>query len=96
MCRTFNCGLGMVVVVSLEDQAETMNILRGYGAMVVGSIQARPPGGDKVLVDNFSSALEYIRRLPILPRKRVSSRISLGNFDSFRFIRYISNIDFRY
>jgi len=72
MVRTFNCGLGMIVIVSHEHQAEVMNIMRNYGAMVVGSIQARSPNGARVVVDNFSSALEFVRRLPLLPRKRVS------------------------
>lgn len=72
MIHTFNCGLGMVLIVSHEDQAEVMNLTRSAGAMVVGSIQARPANGPRVIVDNFSSALEYVRRLPILPKKRVN------------------------
>lgn len=72
MIKTFNCGIGMVLVVSPEDQAEVMNITRSSGAMVIGSIQAMSGNGPQVVVDNFSAALEYIRRLHILPKKKVN------------------------
>ncbi|XP_063364139.1 trifunctional purine biosynthetic protein adenosine-3 [Cydia amplana] len=78
MVRTFNCGIGMVLIVSPEDQAEVMNITRAYGAMVIGSIQARPAGGARVIVDNFASALDFTRRMPTLPSKRVAVLVS-GN-----------------
>ncbi|KAI5639099.1 formyl transferase domain-containing protein [Phthorimaea operculella] len=78
MVRTFNCGVGMILVVSLEHQAEVMNITRAYGAMVIGSIQKRPPGGARVVVDNFASALDLTRRMPMMPKKRVAVLVS-GN-----------------
>ncbi|KAL0883449.1 hypothetical protein ABMA27_016828 [Loxostege sticticalis] len=76
MLRTFNCGLGMVLIVSPEDQAEVMNTTRSFGAMVVGSVQARPPGGARVVVDNFASSLDFTRRMPLLPNKRVAVLVS--------------------
>ncbi|KAJ2948880.1 hypothetical protein O0L34_g5810 [Tuta absoluta] len=78
MIRTFNCGVGMVLVVALEHQAEVMNITRAHGAMVIGSIQKRPPGGARVVVDNFASALDLTRRMPMMPNKRVAVLVS-GN-----------------
>ncbi|CAG5038220.1 unnamed protein product [Parnassius apollo] len=78
MLRTFNCGLGMVLIVAPENQADVMNSLRGFGAMVVGSLQARRAGGERVLVDNFASALDFTRRVPLLPNKRVAVLVS-GN-----------------
>ncbi|CAG9786529.1 unnamed protein product [Diatraea saccharalis] len=83
MLRTFNCGIGMVLIVSPEHQAEVMNTTRAYGAMVIGSIQARPPGGARVVVDNFSSALDFTRRMPLLPRKKVAVLAS-GNGSNFQ------------
>jgi phosphoribosylamine--glycine ligase / phosphoribosylglycinamide formyltransferase / phosphoribosylformylglycinamidine cyclo-ligase len=84
MIRTFNCGLGMILIVSPENQAEVMNMMRNHGAMVVGNIQARPVNGARVVVDNFSSALELVRRLPILPKKRVYTFF----YWWFEFLRY--------
>ncbi len=42
MYRTFNCGIGMVVVVSAEQQAETIKLLEDSGekAQVIGGIHA--------------------------------------------------------
>ncbi|XP_059061478.1 trifunctional purine biosynthetic protein adenosine-3 [Achroia grisella] len=53
-------------------KTQVMNITRSFGAMVIGSIQARPPGGARVLVDNFASAVEFTRRMPMLPNKKVA------------------------
>ncbi|XP_050350865.1 trifunctional purine biosynthetic protein adenosine-3 [Nymphalis io] len=76
MLRTFNCGIGMVLIVSPENQAEVMNITRSHGALVIGSLQARPPGGARVLVDNFASALDFTRRMPLLPMRKVAVLVS--------------------
>ncbi|CAH2254986.1 jg7212 [Pararge aegeria aegeria] len=49
-----------------------MNITRSHGAMVIGSVQARPAGGARVVVDNFASAVDFTRRMPLLAMKRVA------------------------
>ncbi|XP_069359696.1 trifunctional purine biosynthetic protein adenosine-3 isoform X1 [Maniola hyperantus] len=78
MLRTFNCGIGMVLIVAPENQAEVMNITRSHGAMVIGTVQARPAGGARVVVDNFASAIDFTRRMPLLAMKRVAVLVS-GN-----------------
>ena len=52
MARTFNCGIGMVVVVPKADADKTLLELRGQGvvAHVVGSIVAREPGGAQAVI----------------------------------------------
>jgi phosphoribosylformylglycinamidine cyclo-ligase len=43
MFRTFNCGIGMVVVVSKEDAAKAISQLQAAGEKVwqIGQIRAR-------------------------------------------------------
>jgi phosphoribosylformylglycinamidine cyclo-ligase len=52
MARTFNCGIGMVVVVSKAEADKAVLELRGQGvaAHVVGSIVAREPGGAQAVI----------------------------------------------
>jgi phosphoribosylformylglycinamidine cyclo-ligase len=52
MARTFNCGIGMVVVVPKADADKALLELRGQGvvAHVVGSIVAREPGGAQAVI----------------------------------------------
>jgi len=51
MYRTFNCGVGMVVVVSPQDAQQTLDTLTQAGetAMIIGSIEIRG-GGDPVVI----------------------------------------------
>jgi phosphoribosylformylglycinamidine cyclo-ligase len=40
MHRTFNCGIGMVVLVASEDAAEAVRVLQQAGehAMIIGAV----------------------------------------------------------
>jgi phosphoribosylformylglycinamidine cyclo-ligase len=52
MVRVFNCGIGMVVIVS-TDQADTaMSSLKaeGLNAWVVGAVVERPTGAPQTIV----------------------------------------------
>jgi len=46
MLRTFNCGIGMIVVVAAEDETPAIETLRALGepALVIGKIIAGEPG----------------------------------------------------
>ena len=46
MLRTFNCGIGMVVILAREDQAAALDILQAEGEtpLVIGEIIAGEPG----------------------------------------------------
>jgi phosphoribosylformylglycinamidine cyclo-ligase len=50
MYRTFNCGIGMVVVVSKEQTAQALTLLRAHGesAQVIGEIR---PGSRGVVIE---------------------------------------------
>ncbi|HET9652466.1 MAG TPA: phosphoribosylformylglycinamidine cyclo-ligase [Usitatibacter sp.] len=52
MQRTFNCGIGMVLVVSKNEAQATLEVLAAHGveAFEIGSIVARAPGGPQTLV----------------------------------------------
>jgi phosphoribosylformylglycinamidine cyclo-ligase len=51
MLRTFNCGVGMIVVVSAADRARVARTLEDQGEIVfgLGSIIARPASGEQVM-----------------------------------------------
>jgi phosphoribosylformylglycinamidine cyclo-ligase len=57
MVRTFNCGIGMVVVVPAEKSGDALNILAAAGERVVplGQVVARD-GGDSVRIHNLAEA----------------------------------------
>jgi phosphoribosylformylglycinamidine cyclo-ligase len=52
MHRTFNCGIGMVMVVAKGDVKETLDVLAANGAEAfeVGSIVARGNGAPQTVV----------------------------------------------
>lgn len=52
MHRVFNCGIGMVIVVSADDEARALEILRGAGetASTIGRIEARAEGQAQTVV----------------------------------------------
>ncbi|HWP20503.1 MAG TPA: phosphoribosylformylglycinamidine cyclo-ligase [Burkholderiaceae bacterium] len=52
MHRTFNCGIGFVLVVAAADAARVAEILRAHGETVyeIGRIRARPPGEPATIV----------------------------------------------
>jgi phosphoribosylformylglycinamidine cyclo-ligase len=51
MLRTFNCGIGMCVVVAAADAAAAMAHLQASGETVwqIGEIVARPDGAEQVI-----------------------------------------------
>jgi phosphoribosylformylglycinamidine cyclo-ligase len=52
MHRTFNCGIGMVVIVSAENTEHALKTLRSHGetASIVGEIRARREGEPQTIV----------------------------------------------
>jgi phosphoribosylformylglycinamidine cyclo-ligase len=52
MLRVFNCGVGMVVIVSEQDAGRAADLLRAAGESVwrIGTVHARAPGGEQTIV----------------------------------------------
>ncbi|KAH8273588.1 hypothetical protein KR018_002667 [Drosophila ironensis] len=78
--RTYNCGLGLVLVVAATEVEEVLKELRyPQRAAVVGEVTARKDAKKpQVVVQNFEAALTRAQRALSTPRKRVAVLIS-GN-----------------
>lgn len=68
MLRTLNCGIGMVLIIAGTDRT-WKDKLAGQGAVLLGKVTRRKAGGEQVLVNNFSKALEraskpYVKQTP--------------------------------
>ncbi|EDW63275.1 trifunctional purine biosynthetic protein adenosine-3 [Drosophila virilis] len=76
--RTYNCGLGLILVVSAEQVKAVMQQLRyTQRAVVVGEVIARSdPKKPQVVVKNFESSLARSLKLLTQPRRRVAVLIS--------------------
>ncbi|KAF5292718.1 hypothetical protein FQR65_LT11186 [Abscondita terminalis] len=83
MLRTFNCGIGGVLIIKKEDELSVLNSLKSERAVKLGTVVKR---GDAcaVTVQNFTKAMEPLMR-PFLndvlltisaPKKRVAVLIS--------------------
>ena len=54
MWRTFNCGIGMVVIVRPEHADEALRMFREAGeddAVVIGRLEQRPDGAEQVILE---------------------------------------------
>lgn len=38
MLRTFNCGIGMILICSKEDETKVLDKLKDEGATVIGNV----------------------------------------------------------
>lgn len=55
MARTFNCGLGAVLVVAPPDAQQVLRQLQGEAAWIVGSLIDRQPGETENFVTSAHS-----------------------------------------
>jgi len=58
MARTFNCGIGMVVVVGVEDVAKVVTAIESTGEKVfkIGYLVEHAPGTPQVELLNLDTA----------------------------------------
>ncbi len=63
MLRTFNCGLGMIVVVASKDAARIAKVLTDAGESVheVGAIESAPNDEADCVVDHAENAMAKLK-----------------------------------
>ncbi|XP_075149469.1 trifunctional purine biosynthetic protein adenosine-3 Gart [Haematobia irritans] len=78
MKRTYNCGLGMVLVVDPKNEKKVMELIQyTERASKVGVVKRRDsPKSPQVIVDNFEKCLDRTKKVIYEPRKRVAVLIS--------------------
>ncbi|XP_060521636.1 trifunctional purine biosynthetic protein adenosine-3 isoform X2 [Cylas formicarius] len=60
MLRTFNCGIGGILITTPSNSQQVLNIVKGYDANVIGKVTIKT--GEQVIVNNFSEVLEKSMR----------------------------------
>lgn len=76
LMKTFNCGVGMILVTSPENQLQLLKSLHGTGASVIGKIIPTKPGGHQLIIRHFATCVERVEKLLTTPKKRVGVLIS--------------------
>ncbi|CAO1316071.1 unnamed protein product [Diamesa serratosioi] len=76
MMKTFNCGLGMILIASPANEVTIMKTLYGTGASVLGKVIPTKPGGHQCIIRYFAHCIERVERLLSVPKKRVGVLIS--------------------
>ena len=71
MLRTFNCGIGAILVCSPEHEKQILNLLAGEKPVVIGKVNALKENSPRVNVLRFPEALEKEMRqhVPTLVEK---------------------------
>jgi len=78
MASTFNCGIGMVLVLAKEDQAEVLRILREMHEepVVLGELEQRTGGQEQVYIEGAESSWLMLPELGVsLPFPQVLSSL---------------------
>ena len=76
LMKTFNCGIGLVLIASPTDELKLMTTLHGSGASVIGKIIPTKPNGHQLIIRHFATCVDRVERLLTTPKKRVCVLIS--------------------
>jgi phosphoribosylamine--glycine ligase / phosphoribosylglycinamide formyltransferase / phosphoribosylformylglycinamidine cyclo-ligase len=76
LMKTFNCGVGMILIASPENQLALLKTLNGTGASVIGKVIPTKPNGHQLIIRNFAVCVERQEKLLPMPKKRVGVLIS--------------------
>lgn len=77
--RTYNCGIGLVLVVAPSDAEFVLSALKlSHNAQILGTIQARTGNEPQVVINNndFTENLQRVQRVLRQPKKKVGVLIS--------------------
>lgn len=76
MLRTFNCGIGMTLIVAKQAVQTVLDKLQGTGASLIGRVVKFNSSNQKVNVLNFAESLQKSQLTCCLPKKRIAVLIS--------------------
>lgn len=49
MLRTFNCGIGLILVVPFESKNEVLSMLQNFDGIEIGRVEARVKSNKQVI-----------------------------------------------
>ncbi|XP_044253731.1 trifunctional purine biosynthetic protein adenosine-3 [Tribolium madens] len=77
MLRTFNCGVGGILIVDPKDETEITKLVSSHGAVKIGHVTQKTD--DQVIVKNFSKVMEIGMKpfVPILVSK-IANKMRIG------------------
>lgn len=78
MQRTYNCGIGLILIVDPTHVQRTVESLTGHGGIIIGQVKARTQAEPQVQIDatEFAQNMHRAQRTITLPRKRVGVLVS--------------------
>lgn len=77
MQRTFNCGIGVILVIDPKYESLIMDALKfSHRASKIGNVVRLAPGAPQVVVQRFDETLKKVQRSIAEPRKKVGVLIS--------------------
>lgn len=78
MQRTYNCGIGLILIVAPAVKDVILDAVTRHGGNVIGSVTARSSSQPRVHIDKteFSTNIQRVQRLLTVPKKRVGVLIS--------------------
>jgi len=84
MLRTYNCGIGLIMIINKNDDQRVLASLAGHSPIVIGHLIKRNTNHPHVIVQNFSSSIERSQRfLTKLNLQKICVLIS-GNGSNFQ------------
>lgn len=76
MLRTFNCGIGLTLIVSRNNCEKVLEHLQGTGAALIGRIKRGDTTSQKVNITNFGECLRKSQITCCMPKQRIAVLIS--------------------